>query len=232
MKNEVSWRTKILVRLMMLCMAITLAGIALSAPSESSYISQAATYRVKEAGVESPVTAVLIHFRGYDTMLEVTVMLLVAIGAMAVGKNQDESQPALLAQKEETLLTNPMIRLLLPIMLMVSIYYLWAGAKKAGGAFQAGTVLGSMGIMLLLAQKLHSSNRESALWRILLVVGPFTFVTLSFVSIFFGNAFLDFPQFMNSQLIFCIEAMVSISTGAIFCVVFARCSNLSFSEKQ
>lgn len=125
MTNERNIATKIIVKFMFFLMALTLVGIAWTAPAENSYISQAATHRVKEAGVESPVTAVLIHFRGYDTLLEVTVMFLVAIGAMAVGTSKEDHQPSLLIAPDEKLLAKPMIRILLPVMLTVSIYYLW-----------------------------------------------------------------------------------------------------------
>ncbi|MGD9289220.1 MAG: hypothetical protein PVG74_16510, partial [Desulfobacterales bacterium] len=36
------------------------------------------------SGVENPVTAVLLNFRGYDTLLEIGVLLLAAVGVLSV----------------------------------------------------------------------------------------------------------------------------------------------------
>ena len=36
------------------------------------------------SGVDNPVTAVLLNFRGYDTLLEIGVLLLAAVGVLSV----------------------------------------------------------------------------------------------------------------------------------------------------
>ena len=36
------------------------------------------------SGVENPVTAVLLNFRGYDTLLEIGVLLLAALSVLSV----------------------------------------------------------------------------------------------------------------------------------------------------
>ena len=42
-------------------------------------------------------------------------------------------------------------RLLVPVLILVAAYLLWVGAHAPGGAFQAGSVLGAAGVLLLLS---------------------------------------------------------------------------------
>jgi hypothetical protein len=41
--------------------------------------------RIGESGVSNPVTAVLLNFRGYDTLLELAVLLAALLGILALG---------------------------------------------------------------------------------------------------------------------------------------------------
>ena len=52
-------------------------------------LPEAVAAHMAESGVEHPVTAVLLNFRGYDTLLEVAVLLLALLGVLTVvGKRQ------------------------------------------------------------------------------------------------------------------------------------------------
>jgi hypothetical protein len=42
--------------------------------------------KLHQSGVKNPVTAVLLNFRDYDTLLELTVLLLALLGANALSK--------------------------------------------------------------------------------------------------------------------------------------------------
>ena len=48
--------------------------------------------KLPESGVEHLVTAVLLNFRGYDTLLEIAVLLLALFGMFAAGAGQDRRQ--------------------------------------------------------------------------------------------------------------------------------------------
>ena len=66
---------------------VAVLGIAvLSLPSESAGLSTAVADKLGQSGVKNPVTAVLLNFRGYDTLLELTVLLLALLGARALAK--------------------------------------------------------------------------------------------------------------------------------------------------
>lgn len=96
-------------------------------------------------GASQPVTAVLLGFRAYDTLLEVAVVLLAVLAASAAAGGAAASAapagPVLRA----------LVNVLVPAMLLVAGYFLWAGATQPGGAFQAGAVLAATGVLLRLA---------------------------------------------------------------------------------
>ena len=56
----------------------------LSLPTEWNGLGDRVADRLDESGVRNPVTAVLLNFRGYDTLLEIGVLLLAA-GLLAFG---------------------------------------------------------------------------------------------------------------------------------------------------
>ena len=57
--------------LLVICLTILLGTIICTMPENTTGLADAVTNLQKHSGVESPVTAVLLNFRGYDTLLEV-----------------------------------------------------------------------------------------------------------------------------------------------------------------
>ena len=51
-------------------------------PSEPSGLTGVVDSQMANSGVEHPVTAVLLNFRGYDTWLELGVLLLAVMGVL------------------------------------------------------------------------------------------------------------------------------------------------------
>lgn len=58
-------------------------------PVEAAGLRDEVLRHLAASGVEHPVTAVLMNFRGYDTWLEVVVLLLAALAALALGRSRD-----------------------------------------------------------------------------------------------------------------------------------------------
>ena len=116
--------------------------------------------------MRNPVTAVLLNFRGYDTLLEMVVLLVALLGVWALGGRslRPEAAPGPVL--------DTLVRLLVPVLILVAAYLLWVGAHAPGGAFQAGSVLGAAGVLLLLAGwRVHTDLMGLPL-RFILVVGP------------------------------------------------------------
>jgi len=134
--------------LLMVLMSALIVGLGyavLSLPSQAPGLGEWVTENLKNSGVSNPVTAVLLNFRGYDTLLEMGVLLLALLGVWSLGgvPEQRESSPGPVLDM--------LPRLLVPVLILVAGYLLWVGAQAPGGAFQAGSVLGAAGVLLFLA---------------------------------------------------------------------------------
>ena len=72
---------------------ILLAGLLLASladlPTPAVNLPAIVNDTLSSSGVSNPVTAVLLNFRGYDTLLEVAVLMLALIGMLAVGLPAD-----------------------------------------------------------------------------------------------------------------------------------------------
>ena len=69
--------------------------------------------RLEQSGVGSPVTAVLLNFRGYDTLLECFVVFLAVIGVWSLAVPRTITPP-----RESDAIFSSLVSLLAPLMLV------------------------------------------------------------------------------------------------------------------
>jgi multisubunit Na+/H+ antiporter MnhB subunit len=165
------------------------------------------------SGVENPVTAVLLNFRGYDTLLEIGVLLLAAVGVLSLAPTSVLPAETAPAQIQILLLR------LLPFIVIVGAYLLWVGKYAPGGAFQAGAVLAAGGVLLVTsAVRLNHMAIKSV--PIGLSIGLLTFLAVALATMIAGRNFLQYPLPWASTLILVIEAAATISIAVILTILF------------
>jgi multisubunit Na+/H+ antiporter MnhB subunit len=193
-----------------------LGGAVLTLPPASSGLADEVHNQLDRAGAKNPVTAVLMNFRGYDTLLEVTVLLLAALGARALGAagRADISEGV---EPGDNPVLQGFIRLVAPVMIVVAGYLLWVGGHAPGGAFQAGAVLAALGVLLLMGGVDWTRRLSDGGERLLLVVGLTAFVAVGVGSMWGNRHLLEYPSAVVKWLTLCIEAavVVSVATGII-----------------
>ena len=167
------------------------------------------------SGVEHPVTAVLLNFRGYDTLLEVAVLLLALLGMLAA---LPESAVETAASRRDPVLQT-LARLAVPLMILVAGYLLWAGAHRPGGAFQAGAVLAGAAVLLHLAGLLPAWASPGLVLRLGLAGGLLVFLAVATVLLGQG-ALLRYPPEHAGAMILLIEAGLTLSLGLILAGLF------------
>ena len=69
----------------LLSVAVGLGSVVLSLPPDAVGLSAQVAANLETSGVSNPVTAVLLNFRGYDTLLEMVVLLLALLGVWSLG---------------------------------------------------------------------------------------------------------------------------------------------------
>ncbi len=199
-----------------LVLACGLGYAVMSLPSAAPGLSDAVANSLALSGVSNPVTAVLLNFRAYDTLLEMGVLLLALLAVWSLGSTPDappDDQPvggvlALLA------------RLLTPLLLLVAGYLLWVGGRAPGGAFQAGSVLGAAGVLLVLAGWRLGRRFAQLPLRIMLVAGLVLFMAVGLFVMLVGGDFLTYPHASAGGLILLIEAAATLSIGMILAALF------------
>lgn len=167
-----------------------------------------------QSGVSHPVTAVLLNYRGYDTLLEIAVLLLALLAILAISGRQD-STPARPAHAA----LQAMARVAAPPAIMLAAYLLWAGAFRPGGAFQAGAVLAAAAVMLHLVGLLRGWGLPGLRLRLGLAAGFSVFLAVASV-LAMGGTLLAYPPEFAGELILLIEAGLTISLGLILAGLF------------
>ena len=209
---------KMLFRLLLVALlSVLLTGLGyaiLSLPSQAPGLSQAVMKNLETSGVSNPVTAVLINFRAYDTLMEMAVLLLALLGVWSLGgePEQRESSP------DPVLDMLP--RLLVSVLILVAGYLLWDGGHAPGGAFQAGSVLGAVGVLLLLAGWHPGARLVRLPLRIALVAGLGMFVVMGIILILMGRRFLEYPPSLAGAMILLIESTATLSIAITLASLF------------
>ncbi|MEW6176785.1 hydrogenase subunit MbhD domain-containing protein [Stutzerimonas frequens] len=160
-----------------------------------------------QSGVEHPVTAVLLNFRAWDTLLELAVLLLALLGARQLGTLQPQLS-------EPWPLLRAWGRTLAPLLVLAGGYVLWRGAASPGGAFQAGALLASGIVLLRLAGALPALYWSFWPLRLLVLIGLLLFVGVAAACAWFGDGWLHYPVGWAKPLIVFIEATATLSIAA------------------
>ena len=167
--------------------------------------------QLEHSGVGNPVTAVLLNFRGYDTLLEAMVLLVALIGVWSLGADRFwGGLPGLRQHARPEGVLAYFGRLLPVIGLLVGIHLLWAGADAPGGAFQAATVLAAVWLLVAMAGLTEAPAVASLSLRLTLVIGPAWFLLVGTVGAFAGD-FLGLPPAFAKPLILIIELLLTLS---------------------
>jgi len=169
--------------------------------------------RIGESGVSNPVTAVLLNFRGYDTLLELAVLLAALLGILALGPERGGYAPA-----------GPVLAglagWLIPGLILTGGYLLWVGAKSPGDDFQAGAVLAAAGVIRRLAGDRTAGLPRGLALRALSLAGVAVFLGVGLALLVAGRPFLGFPPTWAGTPILVIESAATLAIGAILALAF------------
>lgn len=199
------------------CGLITLglAAAFLGAPQAGPGFDALVAESMPQSGVEHPVTAVLLNFRAYDTLMEVVVLLAAVIAVWQIERGLSDAPAPKLGE-----VWQGFARLTLPAIVVVGTYLLWKGAEAPGGAFQGGAVLAAVGLLLLLSRLYvpRPAHRRVARWAFVLGTGAFAAVALLVAS--GGRVAFQYPLEHAKTLILLIEGLVTISIAVTLAALF------------
>jgi len=142
---------------------------------------------IRETGATNIVTSVVVNYRGFDTLGEVTVLFIAAIGLGAVlaGSAREKirkTEPA-------SLVLSTGCRLLFPLILLFGAYIFIHGHLTPGGGFQGGAIIASGFLLIYLGCRERRINRIAS--NLAESLGGLAFVVIGLLGISLGGYFLS-----------------------------------------
>ena len=199
-----------------LAVAAGVASLAFVLPGAPVSLAGAVMERLGESGLGNPVAGVLFVYRAFDTLLEKVVLLLALLGVWALAKDGDwGGVPGFTLFRQPNSVLTLLARTLPPIGFVFAIYMTWAGADVPGGAFQGGTVLAAMWLLVMVAGVRRVPRISSPLLRLCIVAGPIVFLAIGFLGFLVPGAFLAYPDGYAKPLIVVMEVALTLSIAVI-----------------
>ena len=195
---------RIFILLMLALLALIFVQLA-SGYTEKSALSKLGHYYVEkgpqELGAANLVTAVVVTYRGLDTLGEVTVLFISAAGVGLLLRRTrrkdgnedlergDRAEEASGPHQPASEIVTTATQLLLPMVMLLGIYVFLNGHLSPGGGFQGGAIIASGTMFLLLAlPRSHISRLLVALTESL---SGFSYVVIGVLGVFMAGGFLD-----------------------------------------
>ena len=179
-----------------------------------------AEFGAAEVGAANLVTAVVVTYRGFDTMGEVTILFLTAsiIGFFLKLSKKDEEKVIVHHGTSELLITASQI--LIPIIFLFGIYVFMNGHLTPGGGFQGGAIIASGVALSIMANPNREINHHVILW--IESISGVMFVILGLLGIFLAGGFLDnrflplgdFGDLFSAGAIPIIYSFIGLKVGA------------------
>lgn len=220
---------KILLLTLLLPLLVTLAaGLAyavLSLPEQPQLLPKLVIDNMNESGVSHPVTAVLLNFRGYDTLLELVVLFLALLAVWSLNLPASELRSA------PNRVLDTLTHLLTPLLILITAYLLWIGAHAPGGAFQAGSVLAAAAVLLMLAGWRISDKLIGLPLRVILITGPAVFIIIAVLTLLFDGQLLKYPPAQAGLFIVIIETAATLSIAATLAALFLGTHPIAINKK-
>lgn len=199
-----------------------LGGLASLLPEEPVSLAGPVMRALPETGLGNPVAGVLFVFRAFDTLLEKVVLLLALLGVWSLARDHDwGGVPGPGTAIDQTSVLPLLARTLPPIGIAYGIYMTWAGADVPGGAFQGGTVLAAMWILVVLAGLTRFPPVSSLPLRAAVIAGPVVFLAIGFTGFWNPGIFLAYPQGFAKPLIVAMELALTLSIAVILGLLVA-----------
>lgn len=183
-----------------------------------------------DIGAANIVTAIVVTYRGLDTLGEVTVLFLTAaiVGLVLAHGRRRASDKRHLAPVGELLATGS--RFLAPLIILLGVYVFVNGHLTPGGGFQGGAIIASGVLLILLADPCRCLSHR-VIDTVESVSGLF-YVGIALLGIVLAGGFLDshllpigkLGDLFSAGAIPLIYSLIGLKVGAEFSSILAHLS--------
>ncbi len=160
-----------------------------------------ATNGAEELGAPNLVTAVVVTYRGLDTLGEVTVLFISAAGIglmLRSSRREQDSVDENIASPEKdnptkhrpaSEIVTTATELLLPMVILLGVYVFMNGHLSPGGGFQGGAIIASGTMFLMLA--LPQAHISRLIITVVESLAGFSYVVVGVLGVILAGGFLD-----------------------------------------
>lgn len=171
-----------------------------------------------EIGAANLVTAVVVTYRGLDTLGEVTVLFIAATGVGLMLKRREHHEVPEKRPASELVQTGSLF--LVSLIVLFGVYIFVNGHLSPGGGFQGGAVIASGVLLLLLSNPLQELNHKVI--SVIESLSGAVYVALGTIGLFWAGGFLDnnifglgtFGLLFSAGIIPLIYVCVGVKVGA------------------
>jgi multicomponent Na+:H+ antiporter subunit A len=174
--------------------ALIAAGYRLQPPVSDEMVARA----VPDGHGRNVVNVILVDFRGFDTLGEITVLAVASIGAVAlarVGRRDPDARPVRRlprAPAPRLPFVDVSVRIVFPVVMITSLWLLFAGHNQPGGGFVGGLLAGAALALRYIAGGIDDV-RDHARFRpwTVLGVGLLIAAVVATIPLFLGDSVLE-----------------------------------------
>ncbi len=176
-----------------------------------------------DVGAQNLVTAVVVTYRGLDTLGEVVILFLTAaiIGFfLKLTKEDSESNARKERIKPASEILQTGAQALVPLIFLFGIYIFINGHLTPGGGFQGGAVIATGFVLMMVAKPVQKVNH--GVLAFVESISGFSFVVIGILGIILAGGFLDnhiiamgtFGEIISAGAIPIIYSFVGLKVGA------------------
>lgn len=196
----------------LVALALALVILVLPEPPPSLAPEAAAAASGPGAGLGNAITAVLMSYRSFDTMLEKVVLILAVVGVWSVGASDAWGEaPAPFGPEKPYDALTFLAKVLAPAGALIGFHIFWVGADAPGGAFQGGALLAAMWMVAMMARLVEPPRIDATWLRLSLVAGPAVFIIAGVGGALFADGFFAYPPRFAKPIILGIETFMVLS---------------------
>lgn len=196
--------------------------IVLGSQTESPLTDYFSRMSVPQGKGHNVVNVILVDFRGFDTLGEITVLAVAAIGVLALIKlrpDRPDSEHLLRLRNEAavaehfSLILTVTSRLLMPVLLLASVFITLRGHNEPGGGFIGGLLAAMAYSLVAIGFGVHHARQALRVAPLKIISAGLSVAALSGVvgTLFFGKPFMS-----SVWLPFEVPVLHKVGTPMIF----------------
>jgi len=187
---------------------------------ENSMAHHFASKAAEEVGAANIVTSIIVTYRGFDTLGEVTILFLTASIISFFLKLKSEEKETKIKHRDTTELLVTASQILIPIIFLFGIYVFMNGHLTPGGGFQGGAIIATGVALMIMANPNININHNVIHW--VESISGVSFVIIGILGMVLAGGFLDnrilglgeFGTFFSAGAIPIIYSLVGLKVGA------------------